>query len=154
MSNLLFKRGSINDLDQIEPLWKKLIQHHFELSDNFKISIKNVTWEYRKSVLLNKSKEVLLDYVLDETNSIVGYCISTIDKDDGKIGEIDSLFVDKAYRNFGVGKTLMNKAMEWLALKETETQRLSVGVGNEDVLSFYKQFDFYPRSIKLERMKK
>ncbi len=48
----------------------------------------------------------------------------------------------------------MNKAMEWLALKETETQRLSVGVGNEDVLSFYKQFDFYPRSIKLERMKK
>ncbi len=154
MSNLSYKRGSINDLDLIKPLWEKLNLHHIEISENFKNSILIRTWEFRKTVILNKSKDILLDYVIEETNSIIAYCISTIDKNDEKTGEIDSLFVDKNFRNYGVGKTLMEKAIEWLIIKGTETQRLVVGAGNEDVLSFYKQFDFYPRSIKLERMNK
>ncbi len=89
---------------------------------------------------------------MDETHSIIAYCISTIDKDDKKTGEIDSLYVDTSSRNSGVGKVLMDKAIEWLISKGTQTQRLVVGIGNEDVLSFYEQFHFYPRSIKLERV--
>ncbi len=155
MSTFIFKRGTINDLDLIKSLWEKLNQHHFELSDNFKSSIQNRTWDARKQVLVSKSKDILLDYVEDENHHlIIAYCFSTIDKDVEKTGEIDSLYVDKAYRNSGVGKILMDKAIAWLISKGTETQRLVVGTGNEDILSFYEQFHFYPRSIKLERVVK
>ncbi len=154
MSNFIYKRGSSNDLDQIKHLWEKLNQLHFELSDNFKSSFQNKTWELRKKDLISKSKEILLDFVTDETNSIIGYCICTIDRIDESIGEIDSLYVEQNHRDSGIGKTLMDKAIEWLLSKETVTQRLFVGSGNEQVLAFYEKFDFYPRNIILELNKK
>ncbi len=152
MKKLSYKRGTSKDLDLIRPLWEKLNQHHFELSENFKESFQSMTWEFRRNNLESKSAEILLDYVTDENNSIIAYCVSTIDKNDLKVGEIDSLLVDQAYRKFGIGKTLVEKAIEWLLLKDTEKQILTVGTGNEEVLTFYERFDFYPRSIKLERI--
>ena len=48
----------------------------------------------------------------------------------------------------------MDKAIDWLVLKGTETQRLDVSAGNEQALGFYKQFDFYPINIVLQRIEK
>ncbi len=154
MKNLSYKRGTSKDLDLIRPLWEKLNQHHWELSENFKESFQKMTWEFRRSNLERKSAEILLDYVTNENNSIIAYCVSTIEKLDVKVGEIDSLYVDQTYRNYGIGKALIEKAVKWLVSKDTEKQILTVGTGNENVLSFYEQFDFYPRSIKLERINK
>ena len=154
MNEIIFKQGSIEDLDLIKPLWEKLNQLHFELSENFKSRFRNKTWDIRKHDLLTKSREILIDYAIDSSNSIIGYCISTIDKEDEGIGEIDSIYVDGVYRKTGIGKQLMDRAIEWLISKETKIQRLDVGAGNERVLDFYKQFDFYPINTVLQRIEK
>ncbi len=39
-------------------------------------------------------------------------------------------------------------------VKKTETQKLLVGVGNEQLLDFYKQFGFYLLHIILQRVEK
>ncbi|MDX9694188.1 MAG: GNAT family N-acetyltransferase [Bacteroidales bacterium] len=152
MTKFKYIKGSTNDLDQIKQLWEKLNQLHSELSEDFKRSFQTKTWELRKKDLISKSKEIHLNYVVDETNSIIGYCISTVDRIDESIGEIDSLYVEQIYRDSGIGKTLMNKAIDWLLSKNTITQRLFVSSGNEQVLSFYEKFGFYPKNIKLERI--
>ena len=154
MESFNFKRGNIEDLDLIELLWEKLNQLHLDLSPNFKSRFQNKSWELRKNDLIKKSKEILIDYVTDNENRIIGYCISTIDREDEKIGEINSIYIDKVYRKTGMGKQLMNKAIDWLILKGTTIQRLDVGAGNEQVLDFYKQFDFYPTNIVLQRIKR
>ncbi len=152
MNDFTIKRGNIDDLDLIKPLWEKLNQLHLDLSQNFKSRFQNKTWESRKSYLIKKSKEIIIDYVTDDKNYIIGYCISTIDRENEKIGEIDSIYIDKIYRKTGIGEQLMNRAIDWLILKETKTQKLDVGAGNEQVIEFYKHFDFYPVNIVLQRI--
>ena len=152
MNDFTIKRGNIDDLDLIKPLWEKLNQLHLDLSQNFKSRFQNKTWESRKSYLIKKSKEIIIDYVTDDKNYIIGYCISTIDRENEKIGEIDSIYIDKIYRKTGIGEQLMNRAIDWLILKGTKTQKLDVGAGNEQVLEFYKHFDFYPVNIVLQRI--
>ena len=154
MQKLIFKQGDIEDLDFVKPLWEKLNHLHLELSQHFKSRFQCKTWEQRKSDLILKSREIRVDYVTDGRDCIIGYCISTLDKENEKNGEIDSIYIDEDYRKTGIGKQLMNNAVDWLILKGTETQRLEVGAGNEQVLDFYKQFDFYPINIVLQRIEK
>ena len=43
--------------------------------------------------------------------------------------------------------------MEWFEENEAEKLFVSVGVGNEEVLEFYKSFGLLPRAIRLEQKK-
>jgi ribosomal protein S18 acetylase RimI-like enzyme len=153
MDRYSIKQGDVNDLDLIKPLWEKLNQLHFNLSPHFRNRFQDMTWEKRKQKLLEKSKDILVDYVVDNKNDeIIGYCISTIDIEDYKIGEIDSIYIDETYRKSGLGRQLVERAIQWLKFRNTETQKLLVGAGNESVFDFYKQFDFYPLHIVLHRI--
>jgi|AGTN01.3.fsa_nt_gi Acetyltransferases len=111
-----------------------------------------MSWDKRKNGLIKKSSKLLLDYVIEnDSNKIIGYCISTIEKENNKIGEIDSIFIEEEYRKSGIGKKLMENAVNWLIEQKAETQKLIVGVGNEKVIDYYKQFDFLPLHIVLQR---
>ena len=155
MNKLEIKQGNIEDIDLIKPLWEKLNQLHAELSPHFKNRFQNMSWNKRKNTLLEKSKDIFWEYVIDKSNNnIVGYCVSSIEKNDNKTGEIDSIYIDETYRKSGIGKQLIKNAVLWLNSNNIEIQKLSVGVGNEQVLDFYSQFDFYPVHIVLQRKKK
>ena len=145
---------SYEDIDSIKPLWEKLNTLHFNLSPNFKSRFKSNTWEKRKNKLFDKSHQMLIEYAVDHENRVVGYCISTIDKTDNSMGEIDSIFIEKEYRGLGIGKELMNNAINWLNSNKIETQRILVGAGNEGVLKYYQEFDFYPLHIVLQKVEK
>ncbi len=138
MKEYIFKQGSINELDLIKPLWEKLNQLHSNLSPNFKSWFLSKTWDLRKSDLITKSKEIHINYVTNRTNIIIAYCISTIDNKDETMGEIDSIYIEDTYRKNGIGKRLMNDALDWLIGKGTTLQKLDVAAGNEKALDFYK----------------
>jgi len=153
MNKYRIDQGDVDELDMIRPLWEKLNQMHLELSPYFKSRFKAMSWDERKLKLLKKSQDILFEYIIDNKNErIVGYCISTIEKDDNYTGEIDSIYIDEEYRKSGLGKQLVDSAIQWLKSNNIETQKLLVGVGNEQVLGFYKQFDFYPLHIVLQRI--
>jgi ribosomal protein S18 acetylase RimI-like enzyme len=154
MNQFEIKRAGIEEIDLIEPLWDGLRRLHRELSPHFKDRFDNMTWDGRKRTLLDKSNAVLFEYAIDTADNLpVGYCISTI-ADDGKTGEIDSIFVDERYRESGIGRLFVENAIAWLDSHEVQTQKLLVGVGNEQVLGFYEKFDFHPLHIVLQRKKK
>jgi len=152
MTNYQIKRLEINEIDLIQPMWEKLNLLHFDLSQNFKNRFNDMNWEKRKMKLIEKSEEIMIDAVMDSKNIVIGYCISTVDKENNKTGEIDSIYIDAPYRKSGIGKQLINNAIDWLGTKGTTEQRLLVGVGNERVLDFYKQFNFFPLHIVLQRI--
>jgi len=152
MKNYSIKCLDIKEIDLIQPLWEQLNLLHSDLSLNFKHRFDNMNWEKRKTKLMDKSAEIMIDAVVDGENRAIGYCVSTIDKTNPKVGEIDSIYIDASHRDSGLGKQLINNAIDWLIEKETTEQHLLVGVGNEKVLDFYKQFNFYPRHIVLQRI--
>jgi diamine N-acetyltransferase len=145
------KQISDNNFDLVKPLWEKLNEYHFNLSPNFKQRFKSMSWEKRKNKLMDKSQEMLVECAVDTKNNIIGYCISTIDKIDNSIGEVDSLFVEEKYRKHGIGKELINNALKWFDSKNALNQKLLVGAGNEKVIKYYEQFDFYPLHIVLQK---
>jgi ribosomal protein S18 acetylase RimI-like enzyme len=151
---LEFKCITVDDLDLIKPLWEDLKKHHALISPHFKEEYHDKCFDDRKEELLKKSSRgnILIEIISDcESDCCVGYCISSLN-DQGK-GEIDSIYLKKEYRNLGLGKEMVKRAMEWMERQDTDELKIVVAVGNEDLLPFYSSFNFFPRHLILEKKK-
>jgi diamine N-acetyltransferase len=150
-----FIHGNQALLDQVRALWEALNSHHLGLSTNFRQHYKNMTFEKRKAGLLKKAKggELHVDIALDlATGRAVGYLISCVNLE--KTGEIESVYVDPAYRHKGVGAELMRNALAWMDQKGAMEKVVEVSVGNEAAWGFYGRFGFLPRKTLLKQVKK
>ncbi len=58
------------------------------------------------------------------------------------VGAIHELFVDPGYFNKGVGKAMMEKAIEYFKQRHLDAIELWVGDGNQRAMAFYKKFGF------------
>lgn len=140
---------SINEFDLIKPLWEKLKNHHRELSTHFSGKYNEVKFNERKEEILKKSDMVKIDIVKDNsTGKYIGYCISSINND---TGEIDSIYLEENYRVLGIGRHLISKALDWMNENKVKNKKIVIAVGNEELLAFYKKFDFLPRHIILDQ---
>lgn len=151
MNKYEFIDGNIEFIDYVKPLWEKLNDHHRANSNYFDYRFLKFKFDDRKNKFINDNNiDVKIDLIKDtERDLYIGYCISTINKD--LVGEIDSLFIEVEYRKYGFGDQLMHRALEWLNKKQAKIKRILVAEGNENVLDFYKKYDFYKKSIVLEQ---
>lgn len=144
-----------NQIDSIKHLWEKLRDQHRELSPYFPERYVELTFQERKEDLLEKSEKGVLkiDAAYDEsTERFIGYCISSIS--DEKIGEVDSIYLDKKYRSSGIGDALMKRSLDWMDQIGVETKRIMIAAGNENTLAFYSRYKFFPKHIILEQSNK
>ncbi|MGF7117205.1 GNAT family N-acetyltransferase [Methanobacterium oryzae] len=140
------------EINKIKPLWNNLRDYHSELSTHFQERYKAVKFEDRKEEILKKSENGILkiDLVEDKNNSsYVGYCISSISEEN--VGEVDSIYLNEKYRSSGIGSALMERALNWMDKNGVKTKKIVVAVGNEELLSFYKRYNFFPRHLILEK---
>jgi ribosomal protein S18 acetylase RimI-like enzyme len=133
-------------LDIIQLLWEKLKEHHKARSVHFKNHFAKITWETRKTQILEKTQGGALFVHLakdSDTDKIVGYCVTSID--DKKVGEIESIFIESKYRRAGIGDYFMKRSLEWMDAHTVSRKVIAVAAGNEEVFGFYARFNFYPR---------
>ena len=139
---------SKEELHRIEHLWKRLNELHYQDSHFFKEHYRTFTFNERiKKFHRFDAKDIKIDAVQNETGTLVGYCISTIQD---AVGEIDSLFVDESIRGTGIGKQLVENALQWMRARACERIIVSVAEGHESVFGFYEKFGFYPKLTTLE----
>ena len=141
-------------LDRIKALWEGLCKHHHERSKNFKERYATMTFESRKKDLYKKlgNGEMFIELAVDSTSErSVGYCLSIIVSIPELEGEVESLYIDPAYRGKGIGDVFMKHAMEWLNSRNVKTKRIVVAAGNEEVYTFYAKYGFYPKFTTLEQ---
>ena len=140
-------------LDLVGPLWEKLKVHHKVRSRYFTEHFDRMTWEKRKSELLDKCRNgaMRIDLAKDENaGKFIGYCVSTINEK--KQGEIESIFIEEGYRRFGIGSNFMKKALKWMERQSATRKVVAVAAGNEEAFPFYKRYNFYPRASILEQV--
>lgn len=138
-------------LELIQPLWEQLRDHHASLSTYFSEQIAKDIFENRIKNILEKNSEGKVKIILaqnTETNKIIGYCISSIDKH--RQGEIDSIYIVDGFRRKGVGDVLLGRTLKWLKNEGIKNISLSVMFGNEEVFKFYERHGFYPRTYVLK----
>jgi len=151
LADVHFVEGSAELLDKVGILWRKLNRHHQTISTHFRDSMALMTFEQRRASWLKRTEsgQLRIDIaVLRQQEDPIGYCITTIDN---TLGEIESLFVDEAYRKMGLGTVLMERSLNWLDQNSITKKRLNVAMGNDEVLNFYRRFGFLPRAIILEQ---
>ncbi|QIB26463.1 GNAT family N-acetyltransferase [Caloranaerobacter azorensis] len=153
MKKIKYISGNEDLLDSIGFLWEKLNKHHENSSKYFSEKFSKFTFEVRKKGLIDKAKRGFMKVEIArdvEKNINIGYCISTIN--DRNIGEIESLYVEPDYRKLGIGNEFMRNALDWMDLNNVKSICIGVSVGNEEVLSFYKKYGFFPKTIILEQV--
>lgn len=141
------------ELDCIKELWEKLNHHHQLRSKNFQKDYLNILFEDRKNELIKKSNNgnLRLDLASDSTiNKVVGYCISSFSYENC---EIDSIYIEEKFRMFGIGDTLMKRALSWMDSNNVENIKVKISVGNDFAIKFYNQYSFYPKHIILKQLK-
>lgn len=152
MESITYIVGAEDLLNHIEPLWEQLNKHHIEKSNHFKHRFENNTYDERKKDFLSEQIiELRVELVKDiKINRFIGYCVSSIKK--GNIGEVESIYLEKDYRKYGIGDHLMAEAIFWFEERKIKTKHITVVSGNDDVLGFYGRYGFQPRKIVLEQV--
>ncbi len=132
----------------IKGLWEKLNRIHLHDSHYFKDHYKKFTFEKRSEKFIRLADQnILIQVVENKELVIIGYCVSSIHHG---IGEIDSIYIEKEYRKYGIGGKLIEAGINWLKERECEKITLAVAEGHEEVFEFYKKYGFYPRKTVLE----
>ncbi len=150
MANIEYSVSGPECLDEIKSLWELLNQYISNLSPHFGDLVLLRTFQARKEELQEKGVRgaLIVDLARDaSTGQVIGYAVTTLSEVDA--GEIDSIFVEEAYRGTGVGNRLMKRALAWLDENRARTKTIVVATGNEHVHGFYRRFGFYPRATKL-----
>lgn len=83
--------------------------------------------------------------VAQQNNIVVGYIIFWIRYEDE--GHIISLAVDKKYRKKGVGRKLVDYALNIFSKCNVREIKLEVRIGNTDARKFYKKMGFKEKEV-------
>jgi ribosomal protein S18 acetylase RimI-like enzyme len=146
--SIIYQITDQRDLDRIEPLWLKLIEHHKEHSLHFKTRYEHASFDTRKKVLLAKSEFHPLHIQLAlQKNDLAGYCVSSVTAE-GE-GEVDSILVEEFYRRQGIGDCFIRESLLWMDSLQARRKIVSVAGGNKDVFGFYHRYDFFPTAIQM-----
>src|SRR6267142_5318776 len=136
----------------VRPLWEKLRAHHSPLLAGLPGAMPPFNFEPRKQEILAKSAagKIRIELVSTATDGLdVAYCISTVSRDG--CGEMDSMFVEEAFRGRGIGSELVRHALEWLESAGATSKVVTVAFANEEALSFYQRFGFQPRTVLMQQ---
>lgn len=152
MHAVAYRTTGISEIDLIRPLWEQLNEYHHAKASHFRTYYERMTFKDRKLHFchIHESGQLRLDLAADSaTAEYVGYCVSSISAENA--GEVESLFVDTAYRSAGIGTVLVTRGLAWMDSCNVVRKRVSVGCGNESAWAFYRKFGFYPRMTVLEQ---
>lgn len=150
-SDIHLVEKNIEEIKLIKPLWKQLNSIHIEKSIHFKTKYENFIFSKRMESIYEKAQNgiIKIDMVFDSaTNKYVGYCLSSIENNSG---EIESIYIEKQYRKFGIGGQLMESALTWFKANGITNIQIGVVYANDETLPFYERYGFYIGNYILKR---
>ena len=153
--NIKIITGGAELLDNLKTLREGLLKHHAEISEHFASDFSFDKIDDTKVELeeCDSRGDLRVDLAKDKKeNRFVGYCI--IKNNSNNLGEIFSIFIEEKYRGHRIEHFLMEKSLDWLNSRKVQNKTANVLAGNEKVISFYKEFGFYPRTTILKQKKK
>jgi len=154
MSTFAYRVVGEDSLAAVRPLWEKLRAHHSPMLAGWPGAMPPFNFEPRKQELLTKAAAGKIRVELVSTAadaSDIAYCISTVSTNG--CGEIDSMFVEEAFRGRGIGSELVRRALDWLESAGATSKVVTVAHANEEALAFYRRFGFQPRTVLLQQSK-
>lgn len=154
------RKARINDITSIIKLDKILYNDSNELIKNsypqyiedfsFNEPHEKTSKKLVKSAIYSKNALVLVSEI---DNIVVGYLLLIIKKNKifklEKYGHIQTIIIEKKYRNKKISTKLIKKALEWCKEKKLKRINLFVLSNNFHAIDVYKNWGFVPFGIDM-----
>jgi diamine N-acetyltransferase len=150
--DVILRHATAGDLDRIQPLWHALYQHQFE--HGMLLRLPDGAYEaWLKSIapFLGRFATVVVAELNGEIIAFVAGRIRTLPPYFGAatIGAISEVFVDDSHRGAGVGRRLLNFALDWFREQQITRIELQVVAGNPDGIRFYRQLGWHEELLQM-----
>jgi GNAT superfamily N-acetyltransferase len=148
--------GTIEDLSEVQRLNQALFVHERDHVVTYKMA--NVDWPYQAAGIgyfteCLKGERNQAVFIAEYSGKIVGYlasyCRSFAYLKDNPLAEIDSMFVEEAYRGKGVGTKLVDEFKKWATSLGAKHLQVMGYAQNHTALDFYRQNGFEDFAIRL-----
>ncbi len=110
MNNIAYRRLNTDQISSLKDMWLRLNAYHIPIVTTFKDRFKNVSFEDHVQQLLLTSDSIFA-YTANKNDQTVGFILVFTN---GDTAEIDSIFIEEAYRQQGIGTSLMQSALKEL----------------------------------------
>jgi ribosomal protein S18 acetylase RimI-like enzyme len=139
-------------LDEFEPLWRELHQHHLAFARyRGLVQDPQASWQRRRLWYVELLTHGGGYFVAREGDAAVGYAMTqaVLGTDDtfavtGGIVEIISLIVAESMRSHGIGRALVAAVRDFATRAGIDTLKVAVMLGNERAEEFYANLGFEP----------
>ena len=144
MKNKIKQVTNVVDADRCDELLTKLIQDERQYNDTIDENY-IVTNHFNK--MLNDENIIILAYYINKI--IVGYIL--IRRTDNNTCLLDGLYVEKEYRNKGIGKSLLTEAI--LRIKNMNIKYIDINVMYNNIIAkhIYEKLGFVEYEIKMRK---
>ncbi len=143
---LRHRAGGPEILVELRPLWEDLNRHHARMAPDLADHFAGVSFERRVSLLADRP-QLRVDLLCEDDGSPVAYAFGSVDAH-GR-GELESIYVIPRLRGRGHGRALAVRQLAWLREQGAWPIRVTVAVGNERALPFYRDLGFHTRATVL-----
>lgn len=144
MKNKIKQVTNVVDANRCDELLTKLIQDERQYNDTIDENY-IVTNHFNK--MLNDENIIILAYYINKI--IVGYIL--IRRTDDNTCLLDGLYVEKEYRNKGIGKSLLTEAI--LRIKNMNIKYIDINVMYHNIIAkhIYEKLGFVEYEIKMRK---
>lgn len=144
MKNKIKQVTNVVDANRCDELLTKLIQDERQYNDTIDENY-IVTNHFNK--MLNDENIIILAYYINKI--IVGYIL--IRRTDNNTCLLDGLYVEKEYRNKGIGKSLLTEAI--LRIKNMNIKYIDINVMYHNIIAkhIYEKLGFVGYEIKMRK---
>jgi len=142
-------KPELNQLNKIIALWEKQYDYHHDLDNEYYVGnnseLKLEFEKYLIKAIKNNDPNILVALENDELIGFITFEKADSDYFDTNIeeyGEIIELFVDKSYRQKGVGKKLMQAIEDHFSKLGINWIELQASTYNKSAINFYDNLGY------------
>jgi GNAT superfamily N-acetyltransferase len=144
--------ANAGEVAAIEPLWRELYSHQAEHGMRLRLPDGAFdAWVQSMTPLLGRFSVVVLGveagqyagFVAGRTRNLPPYFGT------GQVGAISEVFVGEPWRGQGLGRRLVERAVEWYRQQEISRVELQVVSGNPEAVKFYERLGWQQELVQM-----
>lgn len=156
VDNVIIRKATIKDLENIQNLNKKLFIREFEKYNK----LLNIEWTFGEKGTKYFSDLIQNDfvYIAEGDNKFIGYLAGSIHNRNvcftEQFAEIENMYIERDYRRVNIGTKLISKFKEYCEQNKVKYIKVSAWSENIEAIKFYEKnsFEDYEKTLicKLE----
>ena len=155
MNEWTIRRARRNDLNDIVRSYRKLFlfeKRQFDKTLDADWPMSRAGRAHLRGFIGTRSSIAL---VVEANGRLIGFLLGSSSQEARRVkalyGQLDSMFLESAWRGQGIGRQLVEEFLLWCKRRRVRSIAVIAATQNKDALGLYRHFGFEPSYTALER---